>query len=121
MQITSTLKYGEYLNNLYALLILPVLPNVSRTEYFNSMTLASLWKYFLIGFFVCISLIVNGSVETSEILDMETILVGVIVIFVMGYLLSGSKNEYKLFIAFFLVFAVNLGITYRSGSNTVSS
>ena len=56
------------------------------------MTLGSLWKYFLIGFFVCMSLIVNDSVETSQILDMETILVGVMVIFVMGYLLSGSKN-----------------------------
>ena len=116
MSITSTLSYGEYMNNLYGLLILPVLPNVSKTEYFNSMALFSLWKYFLIGFFVCISLIINGSVQVSKILQIETILVGAMVIFAMGYLLSGSKNEYKLFIAFFFIFAVNLGITYSSGN-----
>ncbi len=114
MSITSTLKYGEYLNNLYALLILPVLPNVSKTDYFNSMTLSSLWKYFMIGFFVCMSLIRNGSLETSNVLKIETVLLIVMMIFVMGYLLSASKNEYKLFIVFFLVFAVNLGITYSS-------
>jgi hypothetical protein len=69
-----------------------VLPNVSKTEYFNSMTLFSLWKYFLIGMFVTIGLLVNGSIETSDVLHVKTTLVVAMVVFVMGYLLSESKN-----------------------------
>ena len=90
--ITSTLEYGAFFNNLYALLILPVLPNVSKTEYFNSMVLSSVWKYFLVGFFVSIGLIVNGGMEMSNYLQIQAILAVVMVAFVMGFLLSGSKN-----------------------------
>lgn len=59
--IMETLKYGAYFDYLLALIILPVLPHVSKTEYFNSMALTSIWKYMLIGLFMTINVLVNGS------------------------------------------------------------
>ncbi len=115
LSMISTLKYGAFLNNLYALIILPVLPNISRRDFFNSMALSSIWKYFLVGLFVTLSVLVNGNVviRTSNVLQIEVIFVMIMLLFVMGYLLVESKSEYKLLILFCVLFAANLGVTYK--------
>lgn len=59
--ISLTMKYGAFLNNLYGFMLLPVLPNISKTEYFNSMALSGIWKYCLVGGFLAVSVGVNGS------------------------------------------------------------
>lgn len=86
------------------------------------MALTSIWKYFLVGFFVTLSVLVNGDdgIKISGVLQVEVLLVIVMLLFVMGHLLMGTKSSYKLFILFFILFAVNLGVTYK-GSTQVSS
>jgi hypothetical protein len=71
-------------------MLLPVLPNISKTEYFNSMALSGIWKYCLVGIFVAVSVGVNGSegMQVSNVLHIHAILLIVMVVFVMGYLLA---------------------------------
>lgn len=94
ISITSTLKYGAYLYNLYALLILPVLPNVSKIEYFNTMCLTTLWKYFLIGLFISINVAINGQalIKNSNILQIQIILLIALNLFIIAYLLLKAKS-----------------------------
>lgn len=47
--ITDHLSLGQYVHLFYGLLLLPLLPNVSKIDYFSTMSLSSLWKYCLYG------------------------------------------------------------------------
>lgn len=90
MNITYTMEYGKYFNNLYAFLILPILPNISKMEYFNFMTLTSLWKYFLLGFFMIIynmSSTDNIIFSISNIMHFQAIETIIMIVFVIGYLI----------------------------------
>lgn len=47
--ITDNLSLGQYVHLFYGLLLLPLLPNVSKIDYFTTMSLSSMWKYCLYG------------------------------------------------------------------------
>lgn len=47
--ITDNLSLGQYVHLFYGLLLIPLLPNVSKIDYFTTMSLSSLWKYCLYG------------------------------------------------------------------------
>jgi hypothetical protein len=53
----NTLTYGRLFEIVLAILLLPMIPEVSAIEYANVMTLASILKYGICGFFavICIS------------------------------------------------------------------
>lgn len=53
--VMNTLQYGQYFEFVYAFLLLPILPVASPTEYLNTMTLSSLWKFGIFGVFSSIS------------------------------------------------------------------
>jgi hypothetical protein len=59
--ITDNLVLGQYLHLFYGLLLLPLLPNVSKVDYFTTMSLSSLWKYFLYGVMLSFSCLVSTS------------------------------------------------------------
>ena len=59
------------------------------------MVLSTLWKYFLIGFFVTVNVALNGGdggLKMSNIIRMQAVVMVVLIMYVMGYLLSGSKS-----------------------------
>ncbi len=47
--LTDNLILGQYVHILYGILLLPLLPNVDKIDYFATMSLSSLWKYCLYG------------------------------------------------------------------------
>ena len=52
LRMAETLRYGHYFQLIYGILLLPVLPSVSKEEFVQSMTLSSLCKYFIYGLFI---------------------------------------------------------------------
>ena len=58
-EVAKTVKYGIYLKFYYAMLLLPLLPNVSKFAYFNAMALSSIWKYAMAGLFLLIACSAN--------------------------------------------------------------
>lgn len=114
ISITYTLEYGKFLNNLFALLLLPILPRISKVEYFNSMCLSTIWKYCLTGLFLLLFMTSNSQSDWiySSILAYQILINCFILIYMIGFLLSESKSEYRLAIIFLIGFSTNIAITY---------
>jgi hypothetical protein len=47
--MTDNLANGVYAHLIYGFLLLPLLPNASKADFYASMSISSLWKYCLYG------------------------------------------------------------------------
>lgn len=120
----NTLTYGRFFQLAFAALLLPIIPKASASEYANTMTLATIWKFGICGLFAIIPIASNaGSTDTPTLLltwkstnylQILSIVQIVTLAITFGLLLSG-KNRYKLLIIIFLLaLGANAGVTYLS-------
>ena len=61
LKMTETIRYGQYLQIIFGLLLLPILPSISKEEFLNNMALSSLWKYCLYGLFLTMNCLTSGT------------------------------------------------------------
>lgn len=121
--VMNTLKYGRFFEFVFAALLLPIIPKASPSEYANTMTLATIWKYGICGLLACISIAnsatgdnpsFNLTWKSTNHLKILSIIQIVTLVISFSFLLSG-RNRYKiLIIVFLLALGANAGVTYFS-------
>ena len=66
MSMVEVFRYGQYFQLLSGLLLLPMLPAVSKEEFLNTMVLSSLWKYALYGLFISVVCFSSGTAILTQ-------------------------------------------------------
>jgi hypothetical protein len=122
--ITDNLALGQYLHLFYGILLLPLLPSASKTDFFSSMSLSSLWKYCLYGLmlsFTCLSskqsAITDGSstfnLNLSGTLSFSSV-VQLLAISVLTYMLVTAEHcRYRLIFVWAAVVLLNVILIFK--------
>lgn len=94
INVGQTLEYGRYFQFLYAIILLPLLPNTSRFNYFSSMCLSSVSKFGIIGLFLLIWSISYGINITFKVQSMlQYCYIAVILLVLINMLILGFKGR----------------------------
>lgn len=116
--MTETFKMGQYLQFLYGLLLLPLLPSISKQEFFNSMTLSSLWKYCLYGLLLTINCIMTDNIpyfsfNSNFILSFAPVSQIIALILIIIIVLSKRSSEYKLMFVWLVTMLFNSVMIFK--------
>lgn len=122
--VTNTLRYGSIIEFVYAGLLLPVLPTISHYEYFNAMSLASAWKFGVLGLSIALGVLSRNLSSYSEqgsstiswtynkMIPFHALVFMAALILAAGSLVTDKRNHKMMITACLASVAIHIGLLY---------